>query len=210
MARRVPCSTVDDRTRADRGQAYTLEAIIAGVLILSALVFALQVTAVTPLSASTSSQHIENQQKATANGVLVAASEEGALKDAILYWNGSAGAYHGAERGTYYTNDFPDNEFGKILERAFAGRGLAVNVAIYPEDGGRPLYMINRGTPSDHGVTASKQVTLYHGDNLIDEAGDEQATTVENSSSFGGHIPDSGSSTSVYNVVRVEVTVWRM
>ena len=68
----------------DRGQAYTLEAIIASVLLISSLVFALQVTVVTPLSASTSNQHIENQQRASAAGVLTAAQETGALKDAVL------------------------------------------------------------------------------------------------------------------------------
>ena len=75
-----------------RGQIYTLEAVIAAVLLVSSLVFALQVTAVTPLSASTSNQHIENQQRASASGVLTAAEEAGILQDAVLFWNDSDSA----------------------------------------------------------------------------------------------------------------------
>ena len=197
------------RDRSDhRGQAYTLEAIIAGMLVISALIFALQVTAVTPLSASTSSQHIENQQKATASGVLSAAHEDEILMDGLLYWNNTAASYHEAERMTYYSNNYPDNEFGALLHRSFAGRGLAVNVALYPEDGGRPLYMVYRGTPSDNAVTASQSVTIYSDDNLT--APGFENVTVEEADTFTNHIPGSEGSGSVHNVVRVEVTVWRM
>ncbi len=66
-----------------RAQAHTLEAIVSGMLLLASLVFALQMTAVTPLSASTSSQHIENQQQAIGHGVLASAVAEGALKPAV-------------------------------------------------------------------------------------------------------------------------------
>ena len=135
--------------RAERGQAYTLEAIIAAVLLISSLVFALQVTAVTPLSASTSNQHIENQQRASAAGVLTAAQEAGALKDAVLYWNDSAEAYDDADRLAYYTNSYPPNEFGNITERAFDGRGLAVNVFVYHTESEEPSRMVYRGEPCD-------------------------------------------------------------
>lgn len=203
-----PTGTSVVNRSSPRGQAYTLEAIIAGMLVISALIFALQVTAVTPLSASTSSQHIENQQKATAEGVLAAAQEDGNLKDGLLFWNNTAGAYYDAERRMFYTNTYPDNEFGAILDRSFAGRGLAVNVAIYPEDGGRPLYMVNRGTPSDNAVTASTSVTIYSDDNLTAPGFDD--VTVEEADTFHDRIPESEGPGTVHNVVRVEVTVWRM
>jgi hypothetical protein len=111
--------------RADRGQAYTLEAFIAALLLISSLTFALQVTAVTPLSASTANQHIENQQRSSASGVLAAGHESGALKEAVLYWNASTERFHDATRNDYYTNEYPDIPFGEMLDRAFGGRGLA-------------------------------------------------------------------------------------
>ena len=190
-----------------RGQAYTLEAVIASLLLVSSLVFALQVTAVTPLSASTSNQHIENQQRASASGVLTAAQEAGALNEAVLYWNDSADAekYYDAGRLGYYTNDYPPNKFGNITERAFDGRGLAVNVLIHYNESKEPSRMVYRGEPSDNAVSASRTVTIYNGSKLAGTS-----TTVENANSFYKVVPYDGTGGTVYNVVRVEVTVWRM
>lgn len=200
----------------DRGQAYTLEAIIAALLIVSSLTFALQVTAVTPLSASTSNQHIENQQRASAVGVLTAAQEASVLKDAVLYWNDSRSAaqYHDAERVTYYTNTNPPNEFGRILDRAFAGRGVAVNVLVYPQGSDQPLRMVYRGEPSDNSVTASRSVVLYDDDKLTQPDGDngmaQTETQLNETETFDDQIRHADPDSHVYAVVRVEVTVWRM
>lgn len=198
-----------------RGQAYTLEALIGALLLVSALTFALQVTAVTPLSASTSNQHIENQQRASASGALTAAQEAAVLKDAVLFWDEDGGAeYHGAERVTYYTNNHPPNEFGAILNRSFGGRGLAVNVLIYPGNDQRPLRMIYRGEPSDNAVSASRMVTIYDDDHLTEPDGNggvtESNTEVQNANQFKRRIPHRSSSSDIHAVVRVEVTVWRM
>ena len=192
-----------------RGQIYTLEAVIAAVLLMSSLVFALQVTAVTPLSASTSNQHIENQQRASASGVLTAAQEAGALKDAVLYWDDSAERYHGAAgQREYYTSDYPPNEFGNITERAFAGRGLAVNVRIYPyANSTDTTRLVYRGEPSDNAVSASRTVTIYDDDNLTAPGTPPNAADAD---SFNKAVPEDSGGNSVYNVVRVEVTVWRM
>jgi len=193
---------------SDRGQAYTLEAIIAAVLLISSLVFALQVTAVTPLSASTSNQHIENQQRASASGVLTAAQEAGVLKDAVLFYNESQDEYHNASRIRFYTNDYPPNEFGNITRRSFEGRGLAVNIVVYPSPGSSAARMVYRGEPSDNAVSASRTVTIYEDDELTAPG---TSTTVQNSGNFTSYIQnDSSASGNVYNVVRVEVTIWRM
>ena len=192
-----------------RGQIYTLEAVIAAVLLMSSLVFALQVTAVTPLSASTSNQHIENQQRASASGVLTAAEEAGVLKDAVLYWDNSTEQYHGAGQLGYYTGDYPPNEFGNITERAFAGRGLAVNVRIYPyANSTDTTRLVYRGEPSDNAVSASRTVTIYDDDNLT--APPSNQTVVADADNFDEAVPEDSGGSGVYNVVRVEVTVWRM
>ena len=191
-----------------RGQIYTLESVIAAVLLVSSLVFALQVTAVTPLSASTSNQHIENQQRASASGVLTAAQKAGALKDAVLYWNTSGdGKYYDADRLTYYTNKYPQNEFGNITERAFDGRGLAVNVLIHYNESKEPSRMVYRGEPSDNAVSASRTVTIYDDDDLT---APDATKTAGSANSFADVVPPASGGTSVYNVVRVEVVVWRI
>lgn len=194
-----------------RGQAYTLEAFIAALLLISSLTFALQVTAVTPLSASTANQHIENQQRASAAGALAAADEQEVLDDAILYWNASEKQFHDPDRVDYYTNQFSPNDFGTILDRSFAERGLAVNVLVHVEGESRPQQMVYHGEPSDNAASASRTVTLYDDDRLRFENGTAGRTlsNVESDSTAEFYASDTHSSL-IYNVVRVEVVVWRM
>lgn len=198
----------------DRAQAHTLESIVAGILILSSLVFALQATAVTPLSASTASQHIENQQEVSAKGVLAAAADSGALKRGILYWNDTKNAsrFHDADLNRYYTNAAPPNEFGATLDDAYRARGLAYNVYVSHVDPDRahPVRqrLVYRGEPSDNAVTAAWTVTIYEDDVLYDANELRTTTTVTDADAF--YMEDAAPNSIVYNVVRVEVVVWRM
>jgi hypothetical protein len=198
-----------------RAQAHTLEGVVAGLLLISALVFAYQVTAVTPLSGSTSSQHIENQQRATAEGALQTAEESGSLRRAVLFWDASQKRFHDADNGQSYTNkEVPPNQFLATLTRAFEDRGIALNVhVVYLDSDGnrRRQEMVYRGEPSDNAATATTTMTLYDDDVLYDDPDDDNVAepTDDELGSSSFYAPDSGSGSSVYNVVMVEVTVWR-
>jgi hypothetical protein len=195
-----------------RGQAHTLEAVVAGLLLLSSIIFALQATAVTPLSASTSSQHIENQQRSVTNGILSAAAEEGALKSTVLYWNDStvSPGFHNTSNLGYYTNGPPNTTFGRMLARAFDDRSISYNVRIvFRESGGelrrRPL--VDQGVPSDNAVVSGRTVTITDDDPLY--SADEEpipGSNVSNASAF--YMRDRGANT--YQTVRVEVITWRI
>ncbi|WP_372912726.1 hypothetical protein [Salinigranum sp.] len=202
-----------------RAQAHTLEAVTAAILILGAVVFALQITAVTPLSASTSSQHIENQLAATSDGVLTSTEESGALRRAVLYWDEPQAQFHGADGGPYYTNDeaIDNTTFGRRLVEAFADRSIAFNVRIfYRTPGGMDdIRFVYRGEPSDNAVTVTRMLTLYDDDVLYaDDPSDGVMValpTEQNVSSAPSfYAPDVASGSGVYNVLRVEVVVWRM
>jgi hypothetical protein len=190
---------------ADRAQAHTLEAFTAAVLLVSSLAFALQVTAVTPHLASTSSQHAENQQAGVAGGLLDAAAENGSLRAALLAWNDSNGAFVDAgDDGYYRWVGRSNNTFGAMLERIVLDRGIAVNVHVrYVTGDGtlRTRRMVYLGTPGDHAVSVSRSVTLYGDDEL-----NGGPTTLRDSASY--FAPDT-SEGSVHNVVHLEVTVWR-
>jgi hypothetical protein len=194
----------------ERAQAHTLEAVVAGLLLLSSIIFALQMTAVTPLSASTSSQHIENQQRSVAQGALATAASQGALKESVLYWNDTAGQFHGTSDIGYYTNDPPDTAFGAILRQAFDERSISYNVYIryQRQSGGQASKpMIYRGRPSDNAVSASRSVTLMDDDPLIRPDGTaNHSVNVSAASTY----PAQNVGASVYNVVRVEVVAWRI
>lgn len=199
-----------------RGQVHTLEGVVAALLMLAGLVFALQTTAVTPLSASTASQHIENQHQTQAEGLLAASAKKGALKPAVLFWNESADAFHDAPRG-YYVNEGPPNRFGGLLEETFGAASVAFNVYVtYQRPDGTQIRqrMVFGGVPSDNAIRTTRVVALYDGDHLYDPNGKgaavrDPATTVNTTGHF--YAPDvTPGSGGLYNLVRVEVVVWRM
>ncbi|WP_235853469.1 DUF7288 family protein [Halosimplex salinum] len=194
----------------DRGQAHTLEGVVAGLILLSAVVFALEMTAVTPLSASTSSQHIENQQESTARGVLASAAETGALERALLSWNASSEQFYNTSRLGYFTSDAPPNEFGRMLNRSFNRGGVAYNVYLrYQGAGGAPdtRQYVYQGRPSDNSVQATWTLALAENDEIHDYEEAPTGTEISDEPTF---FAPPASDSSVYNVVRVEVVVWRI
>lgn len=193
-----------------RGQVHTLEAVIGALLLLTSVVFALQMTAVTPLSASTSSQHIENQQQASAEGILAGAAEQGELKRAVLFWNSTRGQFHNTSGEIYYDSSSPPNGFGDRLERAFDTNGIAYNVYVnyYTVGGGRRIdRMVYQGEPSDNAVRAARTVVITDGDRLVAANGTVSNDRVERGNFYAG---DMSPGSPTYNVVRVEVVAWRI
>lgn len=212
----------------ERGQALTLEGSIAAVLLITSLIFALQVSAVTPLTESTSSQHIENQQKEVGQDVLAVAAEDGTLKSTVLYWDQEAERHRGAhpdEEG--YTGGIPSSgdelaeddseaeypdviELGELLERTFSDRGIAYNIHLnyLEEDEGdiehqsQPL--VNQGEPSNHAVTVTRTITLYDSDTLYSDGAQLGDSDTE---FFADNIDEDSR---LYNVIEIELVIWRM
>lgn len=195
-----------------RAQVHALEAIIAALLLLSSVVFALQMTAVTPLSASTSSQHVENQLQASAEGVLSAAAANDELKPAILAVDGQD--FHKTENERFFTAGAPPNAFGDRLERAFGDRGIAYNVWLHPVSAGTngriilnaPKEYVFRGAPSDNAVSASRTIVLTDNDTLHDASMSPTDTVIDGTNFYA---PDA-STGPTYNAIRVEVVAWRI
>ena len=194
------------------GQGHTLEAVAAAFLLLASVSFALQMTAVTPLSASTSSQHLENQLRYTGSGVMASVAEDDDLSAALRYWNDSDARFYDAPDGGYFRNNPPDNAFGRALNRSLDRPNIAYNVyLVYQRHGGtvERTRMVYKGEPSDHAVRASRTVTIMDGDPLIDENGEANATvTVSNADTY--FLPDAQPGDPVRNVVRIEVVAWRI
>jgi len=190
-----------------RGQAHTLEAFAAAILLVAGLTFALQATAVTPLSASTSNQHIENQQRAVATDILETSAANGDLTEAVLYWDSDNETFASSHpEFAYYTQSGPPNGFGEVLDAAFLDRQVAFNVEIRYEtpNGTRGQRMVYMGSPSDNAVTATRTVPLTDGTNLT-----APGSTNETVSNDTFYAPDVGSG-EAYNHLEVRIVVWRM
>lgn len=194
----------------DRAQVFTLEAFLAAILLLGSLLFSLQMTAVTPMSASTSNEHVESQQGRLAAGVLDSAAANGSLRPTLVHWNDTNASFHGAGERGFYRGESPPTAFGRLLERVLGGHDVAynVNVRYVNREGSlRRQELVRLGSPSDTVGVAVRAVTLYDDDAIRDADGDATDTTVSNASSF--YAPDAAPNSTLYNVVRVEVVVWR-
>lgn len=192
-----------------RGQAHTLEAFAAAALLVMSLLFAMQITAVTPLSASTSSQGIENQQQSAAEDALRIADRGDELEPTLLYWNESAGAFHGLETGEQYAPAELDTALGERLDETFAQRGIAYNLYVHHPTGDgvhERQRIVYSGEPSDHAASATRLLTLYEDDELSDADGPTGVALADSESFY----VENDEASSFYAVVEVEVVVWRM
>lgn len=200
-----------------RGQAHTLEGFAAGLLVLGAVAFALQATAVTPLSASTSNQHIENQQTSAGEDLLSAAQTKGELRPTLLYWNTSENEFRDSGPRGVYANGGPPTPFGTALNETFGQGRIGYNVDVYHRtpDGGRDrIRMVDMGTPSDNAAASSRTVVLFDDDEITESDGDGTTgttRTVANASAEGEfYASDVEPDGPLFNVLEVRVIVWRV
>jgi len=195
----------------ERGQAHTLEAFTAALIVVSGVLFALQSTAVTPLTASTSNQHIENQQQAVAADLLATAAENGTLRPAVAFWDPDEESFVGASERGFYANGGPPNAFGARLNETFgrlgtSGTRVAYNVYVryrLPDNSSRRLSMVYMGSPSDNAASASRTVALYD-DTPLSGPVDGTVSTRE------FYAPDAAPNAALYTVVEVQIVVWQI
>lgn len=193
----------------DSAQAYTLEAVLAAVLLVASLAFALQATAVTPVSPGESSTDEAVQRASVAAGALDAAVANGSVKRAVLAWNDSRDGFAGATEEGYFVTGDPPTAFGEAMHRTLSTDSVAYNVDLVyltPEGGYRTEPLVDQGSPSDGATRVARTVTLYDDDRLTRLDGQERNVTVSETEFFA---PDADPDSDLYNVIRVEVTVWR-
>jgi hypothetical protein len=196
-----------------------MEAFSASVVLLASVVFALQVTAVTPLTASTASQHIENQMEGTANGVLDKSVEDGSLKRMVLFWSNETGNFHNSTAGDYYTSAGPPNTFGERLNETFLDRSIAFDLTVVYEndDGLDRKTLIRLGKPSDNAVTVHRTITIFDNDHIYDANESRNVSVAVNSTETSPYFDgttannwDQSPDSPVYNVFKVRLTLWQM
>jgi hypothetical protein len=194
-----------------RGQVFTLEAVVAALLIVSSVAFALSVTAATPLSGSASNRNVENQQAAFGAGLLDTARATDDLRSTLLYWDDTDGGFHDAGPKGYYLSCSFDTPLGDLLERSLEDNGIACIASLgYRSETGerRSERLVYLGEPTDNAVAVRTSVALYDDDVLLDAAGNPTGVTLAEATTF--YAPDAAPGDPLYNVVEVEVILWRM
>ncbi len=194
----------------DRGQAFTLEGLVAGLLIIGALLFAMQAVVVTPGSPGAD---VEPEIRQQAVDILDIASQDGSLSEMVRYFdNDSSETFAGAENPTVgYGSHLPDTHFGTLLNDTLYQRGKVVNVIVEYSTNGSvgtdTLRLIYRGSPPSASTVASTTLTLYSNQTLTGPNGNE--TTLERATEAGTFaIPNVDPDGPLHNVVHVRVIVW--
>lgn len=190
-------------------QMHTLEAVMAALIMVGVIVFAVEATSLTPLTSSTANAHIEAQLQTIGQDMLNALSytpsgHNSDLKNDVMSWDGTEYVWNGtAYRSRDSSNTtLLNSSLGDMFLFIAIPRGIAHNVHFtWINENGITMsspYIYN-GDPSDNAVIVSKKVALS----------DYQ---VGNTSVFMTNtgIPDADTSSDFYNIVNIKMTLWRM
>ncbi|MGM0606744.1 MAG: DUF7288 family protein [Halobacteriota archaeon] len=198
---------------SDRGQTFTLEAFVAAILLVSTVAFALQAVTITSNTASVSDTELRGQNVGLVEGVLDRSVENGDLEETLLYWNETEDRFRGAdEEEGFYISTAPNTTFGESLNDVFDGTNVQYNINLYYRDESderQTQRLVEFGTPSDDAVRVVETVTLYNETALVDTDETVRENATLESVGDGFYAPDAATDSSLYNVIRVEVILWR-
>lgn len=205
----------------ERGQAYTLEGLVSALVVLTALLFALQGVVLTPTTAGTVDQSIKSQLHTETSNALAVAGDRGGLRDLVLYYNTSTGTFHEASEfpaAVGYANNPPCrpahsptggcDSVGRLFNATLASQGFQYNMYVdyRTEDGGTAhVPVVYRGSPSSNAITATYTLVLYDDDRLTVPGQNETLGELPREAFYA---PDIADDSPVYNVVEVRVVVW--
>jgi hypothetical protein len=188
-----------------RAQAYTLEGVLAAILIVTAMVYGLQAIDTRAWQDSTAqeTQVLSNR----ANDLLTVAGESGALRNATLCYRD--GRRLNGNRGE------PRSEFEAMLNTTFDSQADQYNLEFSYRNGSDQTETMLVSETDDEAVNqppasaavATTTVTLTDGMNRR-TGGACTSIPVAISNDSGFYAPDVSSGSELYNVVEVRLVVW--
>jgi hypothetical protein len=210
--------TGDRGNDRSRGQAYTLEGIIAAILIATALLYGLQTTDVAAWTSSTSTDRAESLRQ-EADDLLAAAADNDTLSHAVRCINGTTGQVLHPGLGAPPPNNA--TMLGSMLNRSFGDREITYELHfVYRNDttGRRESLLVYPPLPKSRdvdAVNASHRVAIFDNMSVSNRTAaldtrncrTEDGTVGDASAGDRFYAPDSDSS-DLYNVVEVRLVVW--
>ena len=216
------------RVADDRGQAFTLEGLIAAIVLLTAVLFALQAVVITPTTGGSVDRGVQAQVEQQLTDTMLVGAEDGNFSELVRYystenqtaecpWNQGECWYQetASNESIYNSSTFADEldfVIGDVLDEHFinqSGKSYNVEFIYFDEDGeSRNTTDVVRmgGARSDSAVTASYMVVL-HEEQYLTAPDSEGTSIVEADDDYSYPIPNV-SDEEFYNIVEVRVTVW--
>jgi hypothetical protein len=189
-----------------RGQAYTLEGVLAAIVVVTATVYGLSAVDTGPFQTGTQQRTAALETRAS--DTLSLAAETGALRNATACYSVGTPTLNGNQTGSA-------TEFESMLNRTFDRQGTQYNLylsywdreadsqrtALASQEAGE-----NVADRPAAAAVATETVTLT--DDLPARIGDCSGTGPPLSAVDGYFAPDAAPDSVVYNVVEVRLVVW--
>jgi hypothetical protein len=206
--------------REDNAQLYTVEGIVASILMLMVVIFVVRGAPLTSNTASSSSKNVESQLETIGQDLLTildfkhenSLSLNSPLKESIVYWDGSEIDGQGGVSSPKV------NITVNALQEALGPAGIAYNLELryytplnvskncISNKGVSTRKILWNGNPSDNSVTVSKELILHDGDNITASA---IVCDVDSNTSTTDSL-NTSLNTQYYNNVNVRLTLWRV
>lgn len=193
-----------------RGQAYTLEGVLAAILVISATVFG--ITSIDTRAWEDGTKEETRRLETRADDLLTVSKNTGALENAILCYNSGRTRING-------NNSSRPAAFEQMLNLTFDSRGDQYNIYFdYLNRAGqkRVTELVSENTPrsanrpSTGAAVATRTVAITDNmsvrTNSPSNACGNTGPRVKSLSSF--YIPDADNKTQLYNLVEVRLIVW--
>lgn len=208
------------RENTNRGQAFTLEGFIGSIVLLTAVLLALQAVVITPTTGGLADRTTQAQLQQEAKDALVVSNHDGNLSETVRNWNESAEQFEGAQSApapnqnetTYNASQFADHStLGEILDRRYQDDGWSYNVELVyaaEEDSNEEFnstFIVYQGSAPSDAFVASHIVTLYEDEEILE--GDNQTREAHNHDEYPIP-PGTSEDNDIYNLVELRVIIW--
>ena len=206
--------------REDNAQLYTVEGIVASILMLMVVIFVVRGAPLTSNTASSSHKNVESQLETIGQDLLTILdfkpedSLNSPLKQSIVDWKG--GTFNGQE-GAIIPESL--NITANALKEALVPAGIAYNLELryftplnVSENCDSVKGIVStpkilwNGEPSDNAVIVSKELILHDGDTITASS---IVCDVDSNTSTTDFLNNS-LNTQYYNNVNVRLTLWRV
>jgi hypothetical protein len=214
---------VREGSTTGRGQAFTLEGLVAAIVLLTAVVFALQAIIITPTTGGTVDPGVRDELRQQASDALTVSAQQEArpLTKLVRNWSQARRTFTGAINPQigYGQNQIPGT-LGTVLNRTFDSRDRTYNVEMaYLDESGvgtESTPIARRGTPSDSAVVATYRITMYDNMTLTSPTAgpaqlwqyDTDPTSDPSGGQSGFYPVPNAVPGPVYNIVEIRVIVW--
>ena len=190
-----------------RGQAFTLEGVIGAMILLTAVLFALNSAVLLPSTGETGNQaQIEQEAK----DVMEVAATDGHLSEIARCYDTDEedGGWFGDE--SVATAPPEETDLHTLLEETFDDRDRSYNVEVKYDTAVSAERLVYNGASTRDGVTVSRTVTLYEDDPLLVEDEDGNPCADEDGDVTDDEYPIPRATEDddyIYSVVEVRLTI---